>query len=388
MRFLLAAFGDPGHAFPMIALGKQLHTAGHTVTLETWSKWQEYVESEGLEFQPALEISPLDGDTVKPYQAVVKAAEHTRPTVKNFKPDVVVHDILTLAPALAAELEGVPTATLIPHLYPALEQGMPPFSSGARAPITAVGRRLWQSVQSITDRGLKQGRAELNGTRRRLNLAPLKHFHGGLSQSLVMVATLPELEYPRKWPEHVHVTGPLIWEPPTDTVEVPKGDGPLVLIAPSTSQDPDGKLLQSATKGLAKLPVRVLVTLNGHPPPSNFKPASNTTVVDWLSYTQIMPECELVICHAGHGTLVRALTAGCSVIACPVAGDMNENAARLDWAGLGLRIPNKLLTPRSVEAATRTVLSDDSYKNRILVLNKEQTSQQLPSVEQLLTRTR
>ena len=49
-------------------------------------------------------------------------------------------DILTLAPALAAELEGVPVATVIPHLDPRTERGWPPFSLGARRPRTALGR--------------------------------------------------------------------------------------------------------------------------------------------------------------------------------------------------------------------------------------------------------
>ena len=35
-RLLIAAFGDPGHAFPAIALGRELVARGHEVWLETW----------------------------------------------------------------------------------------------------------------------------------------------------------------------------------------------------------------------------------------------------------------------------------------------------------------------------------------------------------------
>ena len=52
---------------------------------------------------------------------------------------------------------------------------------------------------------------------------------------------------------------------------------------------------------------------------------------------------DLVVCHVGHGTLMRALTSGVPVVACPAAGDMNENAARADWAGVGVRLPVLLL---------------------------------------------
>ncbi|MBA3300119.1 MAG: glycosyltransferase, partial [Thermoleophilaceae bacterium] len=54
-RFLLAAFGDPGHAFPAIALGRALVARGHTVCLQTWRRWQVQVEREGMAFAAAPE---------------------------------------------------------------------------------------------------------------------------------------------------------------------------------------------------------------------------------------------------------------------------------------------------------------------------------------------
>ena len=56
-RIMLAAFGDPGHAFPAIALGRALVARGHEVCLETWSRWQEHVEREGMRFAAAPEAS-------------------------------------------------------------------------------------------------------------------------------------------------------------------------------------------------------------------------------------------------------------------------------------------------------------------------------------------
>ena len=53
--------------------------------------------------------------------------------MEEFEPDLVVSDILTLAPTLAAEVAGVPHATLIPHVYPVQEPGQPIYSLGLRA---------------------------------------------------------------------------------------------------------------------------------------------------------------------------------------------------------------------------------------------------------------
>jgi UDP:flavonoid glycosyltransferase YjiC (YdhE family) len=75
-----------------------------------------------------------------------------------------------------------------------------------------------------------------------------------------------------------------------------------------------------------------------------------------MSYARTMPACDVVVCHAGHGTVVRALASGCAVVCCPAAGDQNENSARIDWAGLGSRLPRRLVTPTGVRLAVRKAL--------------------------------
>jgi UDP:flavonoid glycosyltransferase YjiC (YdhE family) len=366
VKVLLGAFGDPGHAFPMIALGRALRARGHDVTLQTWTRWQEHIEREGIAFAPAPEytVFPSGPEPLAFYEAVIHATRDTLPLLQRLKPDVAVADILTLAPALAAEIEGVPCATLIPHVHPHGEPHFPIYSLGARLPRTALGRELWRRAQGQVDRGLELGRRELNDTRRQLGLAPLGHVHGGISRRLALVATFPQLEYPRTWPEHVHVVGPLMWEPPAADVELPPGDGPIVLVAPSTAQDPEHRMLGAALRGLAHADVRLLATWNRRLPPRPLPVPSNARLVDWVSYARTMPLCDLVVCHAGHGTLVRALSSGCAVLACPAVGDMNENAARLDWAGAGVRLPRRFISPRPLRLAVERALGEVSIRAR------------------------
>jgi UDP:flavonoid glycosyltransferase YjiC (YdhE family) len=346
----------------MLALGAELVARGHDVTYETWTRWQEPVEAHGMRFiaAPEYPVFPTRERPIQPYAAMVHAAKLTRPEIAAAAPDVVVHDILTLAPALAAELEGVPTVTLIPHVYPVGAPGMPPYAVGARLPRSTPGRALWRAFDRPVAKGLARGREELNGSRARLGLPPVERFHGGLSTELVLVGTLPELEYPREWPEHVKVVGPLIWEPPYEHVDPPPGDDPLVLVAPSTAQDPDHRLLRAALAGLEGEPIRVLATWNRRPLPGPARAPANTRLVEWISYAQTMPGCALVVCHAGHGTLARALVSGAAVLAVPHAGDMAENAARADWAGLGVRLPWGLLSPATLRLAVRRALADPS----------------------------
>jgi MGT family glycosyltransferase len=365
-RLLLGAFGDPGHAFPMIALGRALVARGHDVTLQTWARWQEHVEAEEMTFAaaPEYQVFPQGPEPLDFYEAVVHATRDTQPLVRELRPDAVVADILTLAPALAAELEGVPRATLIPHVHPHTQRDFPIYSLGARLPRTAAGRAFWRQAQRPVDRGLELGRTELNRTRADVGLAPLDYVHGGISRELALVATFPQLEYPRTWDRNTHVVGPLMWEPPTADVELPPGDNPLVLIAPSTAQDAEHRMLTAAIRALADAPVRVLGTWNRRLPPHPLPVPANTRLVNWVSYSRTMPHCDVVICHAGHGTLVRALSNGCAVVATPAIGDMNENAARLEWAGAGVRVPRRFTSPRVLRLAVERALGDERIKAR------------------------
>jgi UDP:flavonoid glycosyltransferase YjiC (YdhE family) len=360
-RFLVAAFGDAGHAFPAIGLARALAARGHEVTVETWARWREAVEGEGLGFTAAEEYKtfPPPPPGSADGRSVADAALALVPMLEEERFDVVVSDVLTLAPALAAERVGLRRATLIPHVYPVTDAGMPFFAVGAMPPRTAIGRALWRAAMPALGIGLRRGRDELNQSREIVGLAPIERFHGGLSEELVIVATFPQLEYPRRWPAHVRVTGPIWFELPHPDVEVPGGDGPLVVVAPSTAQDPEGRLVRVALAALAEEPVRVLATTNRPGEPLPAAPA-NAVVVDWLSYSQAMAAADLIICHGGHGTIARALAAGVPVISCPAAGDMAENGARVAWAGAGLMLPWRLTAPVALRCVVRQALANEA----------------------------
>jgi UDP:flavonoid glycosyltransferase YjiC (YdhE family) len=365
-RYLLAAFGDPGHAFPAIALGRALVDRGHEVCLQTCSRWAEHVEREGMSFSPAPEYEVWPRKGLAPYAAAVRAARDTMPLIHDFDPHAVVADILTVAGGLAAQMAERPWATLIPHVLPTSEAGLPPYSVGARLPRTPLGSAVWRLAQPILSGGQERGRKELNGARERVGLPALDYVHGGISRRLAIVATLPQLEYPRHDRDpSVRVTGPLLWEQAhSEVAEPPPGDEPLILIAPSTSQDPDHRMLRAALHGLAREPVRMLATTNRREPATPLPTPPNARIVDWLSYARSMPGGAAVICHGGHGTVVRSLACGVPVVGCPEAGDMAENAARLSWSGTGISLPRRLVTPRGVRLAVRKLLADPGYAYR------------------------
>jgi MGT family glycosyltransferase len=363
LRVLVAAFGDPGHVFPAISLGRALAGRGHEVVVETWEERRAAVEGAGLGFAAAEEyrmFPPPEPDS-DDGQHAAEAARALLPLLERMRPHVAVSDILTLAPALAAERSGVPLATLIPHIYPVVEPGLPFFAIGLRPPRTPVGRMIWRAGQRALEVGLEHGRRDLNLQRQRLDLPPLERFHGGISPDLALVATYPQLEYPRRWPAGVEVTGPMTFELPHPEIELPPGEQPLVLVAPSTAHDSENHLVRTALAALAGEPVRVVATTNRVVPQRPIVVPANAVLVDWLSYSQLMPAASLVISHGGHGTVARALGAGTPLLICPIIGDMSETAMRVSWAGAGLSLPWRLCRPSPLRWAARRILADGSF---------------------------
>ncbi len=336
---------------------------GHEVVVESWEERREAVEGAGLGFAGAEEyrmFPPPDPDSDDGRHAA-EAARALLPLLEEMRPNVVVSDILTLAPTLAAELAGIPLATLIPHIYPVVEPGLPFFAIGLKAPRTPVGRAGWRAGQRALRIGLEHGRRDLNLQRERLGLPPIDRFHGGISPDLALVATYPQLEYPRRWPAGVEITGPMTFEQPHPEIEVPPGDEPLVLVAPSTAHDSGNHLVRAALEALADEPVRVVATTNRVVPQQPIAVPPNAVLVDWLSYSQLMPAASLVISHGGHGTVSRALGAGTPVLISPITGDMSETAMRVAWAGAGLSVPWRLCRPGPLRWATRRLLGDPAF---------------------------
>ena len=163
-------------------------------------------------------------------------------------------DILTPAPALAAELEGVPVATLVPHVHPDLPPGLPPYSIGARLPAHPRGRALWRADRPARGDRPRAGPARVQRVPRPARAAAAAvraHRAVALADDGRHAARSSSTRASgRPW---LRVVGPLMWEPPADAASTRRpATGPVVLVAPSTAQDAEHRLLRAALEGLAR----------------------------------------------------------------------------------------------------------------------------------------
>ncbi|HLM31152.1 MAG TPA: nucleotide disphospho-sugar-binding domain-containing protein [Solirubrobacterales bacterium] len=368
VRVIIGVEDLAGHALPALALARSLAARGHEVLVHAIERWRPMVDRLGLRFDGGTDEIVSDASAADGRVAVIRALAAS---AERFGADVVVSDALTLTPALAAEAAGIRRAILFPEVYPYVtERELPPFSLGLLPPRTRLGAATWRLAAPLartrlpSTAWLRASRTSLNAERRALGLAPLESFDRPRADELHLVATLPHLEYPRVWPANVQVTGPLILDPPAPAVKLPPGNEPLVLVAPSTAKDPDGRLVRTSIAALADEPVRILVTLSGRRDLDDLATPPNCTVVDWVDFSLAIPAASLVVCHGNHGTVVRALSEGVPVLVSPAMPDDAEHGARVAWAGAGAMVPGRLLGAASLRAAARRLLAGREYVER------------------------
>ncbi len=365
LRVMVASVGLTGHFLPVLALARAVRERGHEVLLETSERWRAVVEDLGIGFAQAAEpIAPPGSSNETGGPTLASAARSLAPVLTEFRPEVVVSDLFTLAPALAAEVAGVPRASLIHHPYPISEPGWPPFPSGLRLPRTPFGAAAWRILRPPLDPRLRKGRAQLNRTRAELGLPPLDRYFGAISDGLALVATFPQLEYPRRWPAHVHVTGPMLLDLPHPEIELPPGEAPLVVVAASSAQDRELTLVRTALEALESEPVRVLATTSDAEVSWREAMPGNAAVVPWAPFSQVLPQASLVITSGGHGTVARALADGVPLLVCPAGADQPENGRRVAWAGAGLVLSRRLLGPGRLRGTAKRLLTDESFTRR------------------------
>jgi MGT family glycosyltransferase len=226
---------------------------------------------------------------------------------------------------------------------------------------TALGLYLpvWQAVLDAA-----------NAQRTARGLPPLAAAKDAWARAdLLLVASLALFDRPfpvdRLRPVYV---GPVGGQrsPPAGCLSLPSTGGrPRVLISYSTDNLQNSpERLQTALDALASLPVAVVATTSGVFAATGLRVPANATVLDYLPHDSVMGSVALVVCHAGHGTTMAALTRGVPLVCVPGLGrDQGPIAARVSELGLGVAL-ERGASASMIQKAVCTVLGDPSYVER------------------------
>jgi UDP:flavonoid glycosyltransferase YjiC (YdhE family) len=340
----------------MLAVARALAARGHRATFSSGQQHAGEAAREGLRFVEMPIVTGSTSERLQPYEDSERLARAFLRVIDAEQPDVVVADLLTLGPSLAAEARGIPVATLLIHPLHSPSLYLPPFGWG-RPPARGLlrARDAWLRASNV--KTLERARDDLNRVRAHLGIAPTSRLDAQISDELALVATLPSLEVPRAdWPAYAHVIGPCLYDTGSDVPALPPDAGPLVLIAASTAHE-HLALVRASLDAVARLGVRAVLTSGKSPAPEALP--DGVVAASFVSHDALLPQCNAVICNGGHGIVARALSHGVPLVVVPGHGDQQENGYRVARAGAGLAVKRRKLGRLS--GALREVLADRRF---------------------------
>jgi UDP:flavonoid glycosyltransferase YjiC (YdhE family) len=159
-----------------------------------------------------------------------------------------------------------------------------------------------------------------------------------------------------------HYAGPLgIWElPGTPPVYLSEPGDPWVLASVSSQLQDDLPLAEAALAALADRAVRVLLTVGpDHEPGELSSIPSNARVERTVPHSAVLERAVLLISHAGHGSVMKALWHGRPMVLVPWGRDQPGVAARAEALGVAEVIPREEAAGGSLAAAVDRVLVNE-----------------------------
>ena len=356
MKVLCSSTPMEGVFGPFVPLGKALLSAGHDVIVATGPDLEPRVRREGFATAVAgpTAMEGAMGAMADPAVANAPEGEHwhfpaamfggviapaklpaLRQLADDFQPDLIVHaEVDVAAPLLAAE-RGSPSVTygfaqpLDPHLLAALAERVAPLWRSAGLdpdPYAGIYRDRYldpcpaslQGERGPAAVGAEPIRPEIPGD----PAEPLPEWAAALGDRPVVYLSLG--------------TVPLFNQP----------DKFATLLADVAHEDLD-----------------LVATVSELYDPAALGPQpANVHVERWLPLAPLLPRCDVVVCHAGSGTTLAALTAGLPLVLVPQGADQHTNADACQRVGVARVFDGDAVTSTAVRDVVMAIVEPGSIE--------------------------
>ena len=281
---------------------------------------------------------------------------------EEWRPDLIVREVMEWGGCLAGALLGIPHASVGGNAY-----------SGVDSPEIRYfpGNRFFAAVPYARHRaefGLPPD-PELEEPFRYLHLClmPRRWDRPGLPAPA-------NTEYVR----HVSVERP--GEPLPDWVrQLPKR--PTVYAALGTIAHAMPGIFELILDALRDEDVDLILAVGQDPAAFGPQPP-NVHIEHYVPQTQLLPHCDVFISHGGFNSVKEALSCGVPLVVLPIMSDEPYSAERCQALGLGRAVGPAERSAETVRDAVRAVLSDSSYRKRAGEFRAEMEG--LPGAEQIV----
>lgn len=324
-KFVVTAWDAAGGLMPLLALARRLGERGHDVRLLGNPSIDRKYCRQGWRFRAFVETPDYDVTAQKDMSTELPVNSRNL----WFNPAV--------ARDLAAALAEEPADLIVVDCM--LWAGL----SGAVASETPTAAFFHQPYSAYVARDAMLV-PPLNEARAGMGLAPLDSVADLYRQCELCIVAVPrELEAENfNFPSCMHWVGPILDSPAlvTEASELPELDGErFALISLGTGYQAQLPVLQRLVGAAGEIPRRFLVTTGPAVAPSDLMLSANVSATSYVPHHLLLPHADLVITHAGLGTIMASLRHGVPLLCLPLGRDQFANAQWVESRGVGRRLP-------------------------------------------------
>jgi len=358
VRFLFTFAGGHGHFLPTLPFARATAQRGHEVAYACQQAMVGTVEAAGLTAFSTGGATLQDPSGRRPLVPVDRRAEeeviHTAfagriarertprllDVATSWRPDVIVRDEMDFA-AVAAESLGIAHAMVIV------------IAAGGLVRPDLVAEPL-SALRAEHGLGADPNLAMLH---RYLTLVPIPATYRDPSDPLPATAHHLRPAVLDSCGEETYGNAVLSREDGADRRPC------LYFTLGTVFHQESGDLFIRVLAGLRDLPLDVVVTVGREINPGELgEQPPNIHVERFVPQASVLARCDLVVSHAGSGSLIGALAFGVPSVLLPMGADQPLNADRCTALGVGLILDAVSCTPQQIEQAVTTVLADPSYR--------------------------
>ncbi len=294
--------------------------------------------------------------------------------IERNRPDAIATDFAFLASHLAAEIAGIPCANLYYMGLPFRGKDIPPFGSGLPicADYATIGAEFVRKEKTLLRRLDKR----VNRVRRHFGLAdcPSEFFRQPYSQWLNLIASTETIEAPRdNLTDNTFFVGPCFRNRIGQISYFPfdklRRDRYKVYVSLGTIFNNKPEIYRKIIHALNQPEYQVIVSagpayqrLIRDPIPDNCLLFSEVPQVD------LLPKVDLVITHGGTNTINETLAAGKPTIVIPIAGEQGDNASRVEYLQVGLRLDVCRFDELDLLNKVRVIQTNAAFQSRAVDL--------------------
>jgi len=296
--------------------------------------------------------------------------------LRQLQVDYLIADQMEAAGGLVAESIGMPfvsVACALPvNREPGIALPVMPF-------MYEDSERAFKIVEGSTlvyDWMMRPHERAIAAEAQRLGLSPRGKLHECLSPLAQVGQIVPGFDFPRRaLPPHFHHVGPL-----HSGASAPAPADLAALLPPASSTRPfvyaslgtlvsqrfglfkriaqacarqDAQLLVAHCGGLDDAQVRALERIG------------ETRVHAFVPQLAVLARADAVISHAGANTVMEAIATRTPILALPIAFDHPGAAARVEYAGVGLRASPRFATVTELSRKLRRLLDEPGFRQRM-----------------------